>query len=84
MEKSNLEIDPYTLQEALTALNKSLPKKIGMGHLYNLIYNKVKPELISNKGRFILIQYNEIVKVYDHIILSNKIKYATNGRKKAA
>jgi hypothetical protein len=89
MEKSNLDIEPYTISEALTALNKALPKKIKKGHLFNLIYNKVKPELIRKRdggvthGQRVLIQYNEIVKIYDHIILSNKTRYSTNGRKRA-
>jgi len=89
MEKSNLEIEPYTITEALAALNKALPKKIKKEHLYNLIYNKVKPDLIRKRDGFnthgarVMIQYNEIVKIYDHVILSNKIRYSTNGRKRA-
>lgn len=85
MEKSNLKIEPYTISEALTALNKELPKKIKIGHLYNVIYNKVKPNLIRKRngnkinGVKVLIEYNDIVNVYDYIILSRKIKYSTNG-----
>jgi hypothetical protein len=92
MEKSNLEIEPYTISEALTAINKDLKLKykreIKIEHLYNLIYNKVKPELIRKRdggethGQRVLIQYNEIVKIYEHIIESNKTRYSTNGRKR--
>lgn len=84
MEKSNLEIEPFFLPEALALLNKNLEKKIRINHLYNVIYNKLKPELIYVKGRRVMIQYNEIVKIYDHIKESNRIRYSTNGRKKKA
>lgn len=92
MEKSNLEIEPYTISEALTAINKDLKlnfkREIKIEHLYNLIYNTVKPNLIRKRdggvthGQRVLIQYNEIVKIYDHIVLSNKTRYTTNGRKR--
>ncbi len=94
MKKSNLEIEPYTISEALTAINKDLKlnfkREIKIEHLYNLIYNKVKPDLIRKRdggvthGARVLIQYNEIVKIYDHIVLSNKTRYETNGRKRVS
>lgn len=94
MEKSNLDIEPYTITEALTAINKDLKlnfkREIKIEHLYNLIYNKVKPDLIRKRdggqthGQRVLIQYNEIVKIYDHIVLSNKTRYETNGRKRVS
>ena len=84
MEKSNLEIEPFFLPEALALLNKSLEKKIRINHLYNVIYNKLKPELIYVKGRRVMIQYNEIVNIYNYIKESNRIRYSTNGRKKKA
>ncbi len=92
MEKSNLDIEPYTISEALVAINKDLKLKykreIKIEHLYNLIYNTVKPKLIRKRdggvtnGARVLIQYNEIVKVYEHIIASNNRRYTVNGRKK--
>ncbi len=84
MEKSNLEIEPFFLPEALALLNKNLEKKIRINHLYNVIYNKLKPELIYVKGRRVMIQYNEIVNIYNYIKESNRIRYSTNGRKKKA
>jgi len=84
MEKSNLEIEPFFLPEALALLNKNLEKKIRINHLYNVIYNKLKPELIYVKGRHVMIQYNEIVNIYNYIKESNRIRYSTNGRKKKA
>lgn len=89
MERTDLDVSPYTISEALVALNKHLDRKIKIEHLYNLIYNKVKPSLIrkrdggDSKGARVLIKHNEIVKIYDHIIESNKVRYSTNGRKKA-
>jgi len=82
MEKSNLEIEPYFLPEALTALNKNLSKKIKINHLYNVIYNKLKPPLIYVKGKRVMIQYNTIVDIYNHINESNRVRYSTNGRKR--
>ncbi len=90
MTKSDLEIQPYTISKALDVLNKHLTREIQIEHLYNLIYNKVKPELIRKRdggvtnGARVLIRYNEIVKIYDHIISSNEIRYKTNGRKRTA
>ncbi|HOS56901.1 MAG TPA: hypothetical protein PK385_12695 [Spirochaetota bacterium] len=93
MEKSTLEIEPYTISEALDAINKDLKlnfkREIKIEHLYNLIYNTVKPNLIRKRdggqthGQRVLIQYNEIVKIYEHIVKSNKNRYSTNGRKRA-
>lgn len=90
MEKTDLDVEPYTISEALAAINKHLDRKIKIEHLYNLIYNKVKPDLIrkrdggDSKGARVLIKHNEVVKVYNHIIESNQIRYSTNGRKRVA
>lgn len=90
MEKTDLDVEPYTISEALAAINKHLDRKIKIEHLYNLIYNKIKPALIrkrdggDSKGARVLIKHNEVVKVYNHIIESNKIRYRTNGRKRVA
>ncbi len=94
MTKSDLEIKPYTIIKALDVLNESLlinkKKEIQLEHFYNLIYNKVKPDLIRKRdggvtnGARVLIKHNEIVKIYDHIILSNSIRYSTNGRKRVS
>jgi hypothetical protein len=93
MEKIN-SVKTYTISDALDVLNDSLltnkKKEIGLEHFYNLIYNKVKPNLIRKRdggvtnGKRVLINHNEVVKVYDHIISSNKKRYSTNGRKKLA
>lgn len=92
MTETYLEINPYTIIKALDVLNESLltnkKKEIQLEHFYNLIYNKVRPKLIRKRdggvtnGARVLIEHNEVVKIYNHIITSNEIRYKTNGRKK--
>jgi hypothetical protein len=86
MLKSDLTIEPYTLKEALECLNKELnknfKKKICINHLYNLIYTKCKIPTINIKGKPIMIEYNSIVDLYNHIKDSNIRRYSVNGRKR--
>lgn len=71
MLKSDLQIEPYTLNEALICLNKELKKvnrnEIKLRTFYNLIYNKVKIKTINKPKKPVLIDYNSIVDLYSHI-----------------
>ena len=71
MLKSDLEIEPYTIYEALTSINKELKllkrKPLVMGTFYNLISSlEVKRFKLNNKKES-FIEYNSIVDVYNHI-----------------
>lgn len=85
MLKSELIIEPYTLKEALECLNKQLKKDfkktICINHLYNIIYTKLKVPTINVPRKPIMIDYNSIVDIYNHIKDSNIRRYSVNGRK---
>lgn len=84
MLKSDLEIEPYTMAETLACLNKEFRiikrREIGMGHLYNVIYNKLKIPIVRIPKKPVMIQYNSIVDIYNHCIKSNEERYKCNGR----
>ena len=71
MVKSDLNIEPYTLNEALICINTELKKikrrEIKKRTLYDLIYNVVKIERLNKHKCAVLISYNSIVDIYNHI-----------------
>lgn len=71
MQKSDLQIEPYTLNEALICLNKELKKvnrkQIKIRTLYDYIYNKFKIETINKPKNPTLIEYNNIVELFTQI-----------------
>lgn len=81
MLKSDLDIAPYTIEEALLCINKELKAngrhKIGSSHFNNLIYNIVKVERIKVKKKPVSIHYNSIVDIYNHI---NTKRYPKNRK----
>ena len=71
MLKSDLQIEPYTLNEALICLNKELKfigrNKISEVRFRVLVYNKVKIETKKVKGLPVTIEYNSIVDVFNYM-----------------
>jgi len=85
MLKSDLVIEPYTIDEALDCINKEFKiikrKTISRSYLRKLIYNTLKIPTIKSKRRFVMIQYNSIVDIYSHILKAYEEKYLYNGRR---
>jgi len=81
MLKSDLEIEPYTIKEALLCINKELKsikrRPIGKGHLWNLVSNIVKPERIKIKGKPHLLPYNSIVDIFNYVTIK---RYPVNRK----
>lgn len=71
MLKSELEIEPYTISEALVCINNELKSikrnRIELGHFNNLVYNKVKISTVKVKGRPVTVQYNSIVDIFNYV-----------------
>lgn len=85
MQKSDLQIEPYTLNEALICLNKELKKvnrnEIKLRTFYNLIYTKVKIKTINKPKHPVLIEYNSIVDLYNYKITK---RYPSNRQPRHA
>ncbi len=71
MQKSDLQIEPYTINEALICINKELKlikrKPVSLDRLRKLIYNIVKCDKIKVKGSYSKFDYNSLVDVYNYI-----------------
>lgn len=71
MLKSDLQIEPYTLNEALICLNKELKKinrtQLKLQSFRDLVYTKVKVTIIKKPKLGALIEYNSIVDIYNYM-----------------
>jgi len=71
MQKSDLQIEPYTINEALFCINKELKaikrKELKLTYFYKLIYVYAKVPTINVPKKPILLEYNSIVDIYTHI-----------------
>lgn len=71
MTKTDLQIEPYTINEALFCLNKELKKikrkELSKNYFYNLIYNHVKVSVINLPKKPVMLHYNSIVDIYTYI-----------------
>jgi len=71
MLKSDLDIEAYTMAEAVLCLNKELKivkrRPIKIGHFYNLVYNIVKVETTGKKRKTVKMQYNCIVDIFQYM-----------------
>lgn len=85
LETTNVEVEPFTYNEALGYINKYFAKikrpEIKINHFYNLV-NRLQIKSVTHNNKKKLIAYNDVVFIANHCIDSRVEKYRNNGRKK--